>query len=409
MRRLILGLALGLSLALAAPARADQAARERAQAAFNAGAQAYERGNYLAAIQAFEEAHRASSRPGLLFSLGQAHRRQYYVDRDDAHLRAAVDNYRAYLAKVASGPRRADAAQALVELEPLAAKLGAAAAAAPVAAKPRTRLMVSSSVDGAEVSLDGRAPQPSPLIEDVAPGTHRVQIHADGYFHDARQVTAVEGGLVALDVPLRERPAFVTIRTEAGADVIVDRRPVGRAPLAGAIELPAGRHFVAVVRNGRRPHGEEIAVTRGQSRTLEIELAASPQRTATFALAAGAAGAAVASGVFTGLAFAKQASAQATYDASRRGPIEQADLDAYGAAVSSRDDWRRAAGGAFGSALLLGLTSIGLLLFDTPRPPPAPARDEGPKGPARTLLPMEVSAVPALGPGLVGGGVLVRF
>src|SRR5580692_27350 len=78
-------------------ARADDAPVEHAQALFNVGAQAYAQGEFASAIEAFEEAYRASPRPGILFSIAQAHRKQFYVARAPSNLRAAIKHYHAYL------------------------------------------------------------------------------------------------------------------------------------------------------------------------------------------------------------------------------------------------------------------------------------------------------------------------
>ena len=74
MRRALAAAGLVVALSITARARADDAAVERAQALFNVGAQAYAQGDFSGAIDAFEEAYRVSQRPGILFSIAQAHR-----------------------------------------------------------------------------------------------------------------------------------------------------------------------------------------------------------------------------------------------------------------------------------------------------------------------------------------------
>jgi hypothetical protein len=406
-----------LACALAWPlvAGAEEAGVERAQVLFKVGAQAYAQGDFSAAIEAFEEAYRASPRPGILFSIGQAHRKQFYVDKNPANLRAAIEHYHAYLGKVSTGPHRALAADALAELEPLVTKIAPAAtseaapAPKPAAEKPRTRLMVSSAVEGAKVALDDGAPQPSPLIADVVPGPHRVRVEADGYVEDQRPVTAVEGGLVALDVPLREKPARLVVAAEAGADVIVDRRPVGRTPLPGAIELAPGSHFVAVTRNGRRPFGEEVVLRRGEAKSIDVELGVTGQRVAAYLVTATAAAGIVTGAAFVGVAYHDQSVAQSARSASLAGNIPQSMLDQYNGALSAREDFKRAAEVAFGGSLALAVAAGALFLFDTPRPPtPFTRIDEGPKRSTPTAPVLEVSALPVKGGGFVGG-VVGRF
>jgi tetratricopeptide (TPR) repeat protein len=402
--------ALALALALPATARAEEAV-ERAQALFNVGAQAYAQGDFNGAIEAFEEAYRASARSGILFSIAQAHRKQFYVAREPARLRAAIEHYHAYLGKVSTGKHRGIAVEALAELEPIAAKVAPEGVSAALALKgARTRVMVSSAAPGAHVSLDGAPPRPSPLIADVKPGQHTVRVEAEGYVDDQRPLLAVEGGLVALDVPLRERPARLFVRAEDGADVTVDRRLAGRTPLPGPIELAAGQHFVAVTRNGRRPFGEEVKLALGESKSVDVEPGVTGQRVASYLLAAVAGAGAVVGGAFVGVAYHEQAVAESIRDAGKRGNISQGMLDGYASALASREDFKRATYGAFGGALALGIGAGALFLFDTPRPPTGFVRvDEAPARGTRPAAPLEVSALPLAGPGFVGAGVFGRF
>ena len=63
------------------------------------------------------------TKSAILFSTAQAYRRQYFVDREPAKLKRAVDLYRQYVGEVAQGGRRDDAVQHLSDLEPLLARV----------------------------------------------------------------------------------------------------------------------------------------------------------------------------------------------------------------------------------------------------------------------------------------------
>lgn len=76
---LVLATLVSASVLTAAPASADDV--EQAKTLFNAGAQAFNVGKFSAAIQAFDAAYALAPRPAILFSLAQAQRRQYFVDR----------------------------------------------------------------------------------------------------------------------------------------------------------------------------------------------------------------------------------------------------------------------------------------------------------------------------------------
>ena len=214
-RALVVVLPLSLAFALVpTAARAQPVVAQEAQSSvdqakmyFSAGAQAFSAGQFEAAVQAFDEAYRLSPRLAILFSMAQAERRQFYADkRPDAQKRGimqrAVVHYHQYLDKEPKSGRRAEAAQALAELEPLLAKLGtepAGAAAAPMAeVTVQTRVMVSSQTKGAIGFIDGVRASDFPLIEEVTPGKHRVRVSAEGYFSVERvwrNICAVRNGV----------------------------------------------------------------------------------------------------------------------------------------------------------------------------------------------------------------------
>jgi tetratricopeptide (TPR) repeat protein len=398
-----------LALALASSAaRAGETDVDQARAIFNAGAQAYEKADYASALEAFEAAYRITPRPGILFSMAQAHRRQYAVSEEPLHLREAVRLYREYLDKVNQGERRADAVQALVELEPLVARL-AADGSAPVpttAAAPRTRLMVSVDGDAAVLSLDGHATQGAPLIADVAPGRHRIRASAPGYVDEVRDVVAVEGALVAIDVPLREQPGKLLVVAPPGADVSVDRRLAGTAPLPGPISVAPGRRYLWIAKAGSEPREVVVDVGRGQSRTVRVELSRTDQRVAAELFFVGAGAGLLAGGVFTGLALENQSKASDVRSRQSTGDISMSAVHDYEGARQRRDDFRTAAYAAFGSAA--GLGAIGAVLYFADRPPTAPVRAERPEPGGRKARP-ELGLVPLWAPSVSGLAVHGRF
>src|SRR5262249_44854808 len=153
---------------------------DEAKTYFNAGAEAFDSGNYSVAVQAFEQAYRLAPRPGLLFSIGQSYRRQFHITHSPEDAREALTYYRQYLEKVPNGGRRSEANSALNELESAVAHRTESATVA-LPAKAPTRIMVSSSrTERARVALDHEAPSDAPLIEEVTPGKHAIKISADG-------------------------------------------------------------------------------------------------------------------------------------------------------------------------------------------------------------------------------------
>ena len=406
-------LAFTLATALAAPAAAagdDAAQIEQAKMLFNAGAQAYEAGRFATAVQAFQQAYAIAPRPAILFSMAQAERKAYYVDKRPQDLRNAIAHYHAYLDQVPTGGRRGDAADALTELEPIAARLSpseGSAAQAP-AAEQKTRLMVTSQTSGAKAALDGGAPEDVPLIEEVSPGKHHVRVWADGYFDEERDALAAQGSLAAIDVPLREKPALLSVVLDTRASIAVDGRPMASTPLAQPLELPSGTHVVTITKNGYKAFSREVTLAHGGSARIDAKLEQSGQRTATWIVLGTAGAAAIAGGVFTGLAFAEQSNAQGVLDAKNQGPIMASDLASYDSDVSARDRWRTVAIACFGGAAGLLLVGGVLYFFDQPHVEAGPPPSESPR-PAPKKEPTEIGVLPWIAPGGAGAALGGRF
>ncbi len=414
MRRAFLLLALALALggaAWPAGALAQGSAVDQAKTYFNAGAQAYEAGRYGVAVDFFDQAYKLAPRPAILFSTAQAEKKKYFAEHDPRDLKRAVDLYRQYLSQVTTGGRRADATDALGELEPLASRADMQTAAATPSNPPAvaaTHLMLSSPAPKAAASLDGNAAAELPLSADVAPGKHHVHVTAEGYFDEDRDVD-VEG-TVGIDIALRERPALLSVTGLDGADVIVDGRLLGTTPLVRPLEVPAGKHLVAVMKNGYHGFSREVAFEHGQNTTVDAHAKPTGQRVVSYVLFGAGAAAVVAGAVFTGIAISEQSKASDINAARQSGPIGNQDLADYNSDVDARNNWRSAAVGTFAGAAALFATGAVLYFFDKPSAsalPPGPEPAPAPQ-PAKPKD-MELSAAPVIGPGFAGFGLGGRF
>jgi hypothetical protein len=409
-----LAAAFALSAALSVTTASAEDATAQAKVLFNAGAQAYEAGQFPAAIQAFGEAYRLSPRPGILFSMAQAHKKQYFVDRQPAHVREAVRLYREYIAKVEQGGRRGDAVQALAELDPIVEKLGAAEAAPPPPdKKPVTRVSISASAKDATITLDGKSIEPG-IFHDVTPGKHAVHVAAPGYFPEDRDVPAAEGGIVAIDVPLREQPGLLTVLAADGAEIAIDGRAAATTPLSRPIELTPGAHFVAVTKRGYQPFAQDLDIGRGEAKSVTLKLEITGQRRAAYALFGVGAAGVVAGAVLAGVSLYEQSQAK-SIDTTRTtvGGLSQTTLAQYESDLSTRNDLRTAGAIALGGGVALGLTGVLLAVFDVPTVSGAsgPRRDDPTKkeAPGPRDRPVDLAAAPLLGPGLYGVSVGARF
>ncbi len=395
----------------------DAAALAQAKMLFNAGAQAYERGQYAVAIQAFEAAHKIAPRPPILFAIAQAHRKQWTTNKQPDDLRLAVKYYRDYIEVMKEGARRDEAVTALEALEPeLKAMEKGGTAPMPVAPpKPEalpTRIMVSSQTPKAMVGLDGAAPADAPLIADVTPGKHRVKIFADGFFEEEHDILAVANNLVPVDFTLREKPAVVSFDVEDGAEISIDGRLAAVTPLHRPLELPSGSHLITVTKTGYRTFSQTTTLEHGAPTKIVVRFDRTTQRVTSYAFLGTGAAVVIAGGVFTVLSFSQQSRAQKILDQKAVGNIDPGQIDSYANAVDARDRWKTGATIAFGAGAALLATGAVLYFFDRPGaalpagPPPA---DNAPK-PAPTKQPsMEMGAAPMIGPGTYGASVLGRF
>jgi hypothetical protein len=319
-RQLIIA-SLALLVAHAHPARADED-RAKAQQYFRLGEKAYQAQNFGAAAENFEEAYKYFQIPEIAFSAAQAYRRQYRIDPKPEYVALAVKHYQAYLAKVKSGGRVADAVDALAEMQQeLARIIKSGQKVSDEIARDYTRIVINASLgketDSAalqEVSdkaaktddvkvtakLDGQPAEPfAPLA--VSPGKHRIAVSAPGYYPMEREENVPQGDTAIADFQLRPKPARVTVNTEDGSRILVD----GRSQPTHSFELQAGRHVVSVLHRGRLGVARELTVERGQEMTFDQPLQKTMRRKVVPWLLIGSGAAAALAGASTVLAVQK--------------------------------------------------------------------------------------------------------
>jgi tetratricopeptide (TPR) repeat protein len=359
-----------LWLAWAGAGRAEAQGDKRALAEkfFRAGEQAYKAGQYVAAAQAFEEAYKLLPLPAIAFSTAQAHRLQYFIDKESGRLERAIELYRVYIEQVPAGGRRDDATSNLAELEPIRLRLTEQGkmntASAPE--KPATQLMITSQVSGARATIDGQGGE-VPLIREVEPGAHRVEVSARGYFPETQTATAVEGKFIVVEMALRPRPALLSIATESGAMVSVDGRPMGVTPLPGPLQLDAGKHFISVSKRGRKPWSKEITLARGDQMALQAPLYTTRQRQVSYWVLGTAGATATAAGVATFLALSADRDVADLEDRRTTQGLTLDEFARYRDLREVRDDRRSLALALWGTGGAIAVTGALLYWLDTPR------------------------------------------
>ena len=381
---------------------------EKAKTYFHAGAQAYSVGQYQAAVQAFEQAWELAPRPAILFSMAQAERRQYFVDRKREHLDRAINLFRQYIEVVPEGGRKVDAVQALSELEPLAAGQTPRRDPSERAAAPHTRLMVTAAAQGARISLDRQAVRVSPVIEEAAPGKHEVVVQAPGYFEERREVIAVESELVAIDVPLRERPASLQVVAAEGTHLSIDGRYQGAAPFARDLELPAGRHLLSMTRPGFVGITQEIDLRRGESAWVRASMPRSRQRTVSLIMLGASVSALAAGGVFAYFSNGRDKAAKGFLESQGTERLTPDQLDQYNSARLDRDRFRNAALVSVGISAGLAITGGALYFVDRPVSS-TPASSTAMAATRALVKGRAVGAAPLVQPGYWGIGIAGQF
>ncbi|CAN5917577.1 hypothetical protein BH11MYX3_BH11MYX3_34300 [soil metagenome] len=327
----------------------DRAAAERY---FRAGAKAYAAQSFQAAAQNFDEAYKASPIAEIAFSAAQAYRRLYRIEPKPEHVKRAVELYRAYLAQVKTGGRVGDAADNLAEMERELDKLrisGALGKSTDIAVA-RTRIGISvtfadqraseelreiadatgeAATKGLSAKLDGKAIEPFALIE-VEPKEHLIAVSAEGYFPIEKKLIAVDGQSSMVEIELKPKPAAVTVKTESGARISVDGRPVATAPTA-ALEVPAGTHLITVLRRGREPFAREVDVSRGEVVALPAPLIPTARRRAVPWVLGGAgvlAAGAITTSIFAAVHNGNASDLRDQLDAGNRSPADGDEYDA---------------------------------------------------------------------------------
>lgn len=361
-------------------AQEPQSVNQRAEAErlFRAGEQAYHAGKYRLAAQAFEASYELLPAPQIAFSTAQAYRLQYFVDKDPAQLGRAIELYRVYLNRTPQGGRREVAVTHLAELEPIWLRIEAeraaesadpsaptAALAPPALAPRRAEVMLTSPVEGAEGEIAGTR-GPLPLKVELDAGSYKAKFSADGYFDSERNVEAVAGRFVVIELDLTPVPAKLSVQADTGARVVVNGRQGGTLPLTRPVELAPGRYLVSVQKTGYLPWSEEIEVGRGEAIGLETELRRTRQRKISYGLF-GFAGLSMGLAALLSIQAADQfQEAEDIREMSLTGVIRQSDAQRYRDLREDRSQSLSFAYVAFTTASLAGVTGLLLYLFDEP-------------------------------------------
>ena len=302
-------------------------------------------------------------------SLAQAYRLQFFIDQDTRHLERAIALYRLYIDAVATGARRGDAVASLAELEPIKLRFDVErkqkAELVPTKVEPYeppTQVMVVSAAPESRISLDGETATKAPLVALVTPGIHIARIEAPGYKAATREITAIEGRLVVVEVELKEEPAQVWFRGAPGAQVWLDGRLVARLPLRSPISVSAGKHRVYLTQKGRVPWIRSLSVERGGTLDVSVTLPIAVQRFISYGLLGAGTLGLVTAGVVGLMALQEEQEAVNIQHHTETRSLTIAERDQYESLLTARDTHATTAWLSFG--ISVAVTAAGSLLYN---------------------------------------------
>lgn len=374
--------------------------KKEAERLFRAGESAYKNGQYGVAAEAFETAYELFPKPAIAFSAAQAHRLQYFKLKQPESLKRAVGLYRNYLKEVSAGGRSADATAGLAELEPILLRLEATGLRiGQIARASSTRMMVSSQIEGAQVSVDGSQAAPAPLVSEVKPGERNVVVTAKGYFPVEKKYIVVEGQFRAIEVEMKAKPANVRVTGRNGSALYVDGRQIGTLPLGKPLELAAGNYQLSTRARGRQPWSRNVSLKRGEDIGFRAEQPITTQRVASYAVLGSAGAVLLGSGAAAFLARKSNSSAKAIESRRQSGTLSLEELDELSGHIEKRDNRVSFAKVLLGVGVGLAAGGAALYYFDNP------SQDERVPDPSLPTL----SLVPVLDDAQAGMAVVGAF
>lgn len=138
-------------------------------------------------------------------------------------------------------------------------------------------LEVISNPSGADVYVDSKLAGQTPLAIQVPPGEHEILVAKDATYEDyATKISLSKGQSKKLTVTLNPKRPRLLIETEPReAQVFLNDRYVANAPLQ--TDLSPGRYRITVRKKGWRNAIEEVAVSAGETKKLDIHLKPLPR------------------------------------------------------------------------------------------------------------------------------------
>ena len=123
-------------------------------------------------------------------------------------------------------------------------------------------LLVRISEPDAKIFVDGKfigAPDQSLLVERIAKGVHKVRADLDGYLPDSATVTIEQPIQYTVNLKLRSRNGFLTIRSSEAVVIDLDKKEIGMKEVIKKEVVP-GPHTVRLSGIGYDEYTETVVV-----------------------------------------------------------------------------------------------------------------------------------------------------
>jgi hypothetical protein len=126
----------------------------------------------------------------------------------------------------------------------------------------------------AKIYIDGKYVETTPIAKalQVTSGTHSVRLQNPSFQTWEKKISFKPGETVSLDIKLQPFAGYLKLSVRPWADVYIDGKYYETTPIAGAIQLPAGRHTIKLINPSFLSYEEVITVAANKTLKKSIEL-----------------------------------------------------------------------------------------------------------------------------------------
>lgn len=236
-----------------APAPAPQPPEDEAKRHFDQGVALFNDGNYSAALAEFEQAYKLRPQPFVLYNIALTQKSLFRYTDAIASLQKFLDE-----SQNLAPEKRAEATQIIAEMKALLADV-----------------TLEITPANATIAIDGRVVGQTPIEKPVsiAAGTHKLEVTADGYEPQKRDLMITAGVPLKITLELKAIVKTGKVRINSAAPramVSIDGKAIGPVPVE--VELEAGGHRLEVIADNYQTRRDELVVAAGQTRQLDVTL-----------------------------------------------------------------------------------------------------------------------------------------